>query len=229
MRIVRVRPVVGQGGVVRTGRARIQHGEVPGDLANSRSTTYVATRSRCSHTLRKWSPPVSLIPFYPRGNPLTESMPFLASDGAHWLAYIEGVPSDPPPWPWRQVVLPGRRLRFDSANESRVTSRLPAGSPFLTDGRLQSLLDEAQLVPPPAASPSSRSRDFIFLRQPVIEWVTRVAEGGRARSADWSRQWRRGASQRQVVRRRVLGLVPAASNTLHLAIETVLGRRRARP
>jgi hypothetical protein len=207
MRIVRVRPVVGQGGVVRTGRARIQHGEVPGDLANSRSTTYVATRSRCSHTLRKWSPPVSLTPFYPRGNPLTESMPFLASDGVHWLAYIEGVPSDPPPRLWRQVVLPGRRLRFDSANESRVTSHLPAGSPFLTDGRLQSLLDEAQLVPSPAFSPTWQSRSSTILRHPVIEWVTRAGE---------------------VVRRRVLELIPTASNTLHLVVETILGRRRAR-
>jgi hypothetical protein len=207
MRIVRVRPVVGQGGVVRTGRARIQHGEVPGDLANSRSTPYVATRSRCSHTLRKWSPPVSLTPFYPRGNPLTESMPFLASDGVHWLAYIEGVPSDPPPRLWRQVVLPGRRLRFDSANESRVTSHLPAGSPFLTDGRLQSLLDEAQLVPSPAFSPTWQSRGSTILRHPVIEWVTRAGE---------------------VVRRRVLELIPTASNTLHLVVETILGRRRAR-
>ncbi|MGH2709463.1 MAG: hypothetical protein ACRDJK_14380, partial [Actinomycetota bacterium] len=62
-------------------------------------------------------------PFYPRGNALTESMPLLASDGIRWLAYIEGVPPDPPRWLWRQAVLPGRRLRFDSANESRVTSR----------------------------------------------------------------------------------------------------------
>jgi hypothetical protein len=153
----------------------------------------------CSHTLRKWSPPVSLTPFYPRGNPLTESMPFLASDGVHWLAYIEGVPSDPPPRLWRQVVLPGRRLRFDSANESRVTSHLPAGSPFLTDGRLQSLLDEAQLVPSPAFSPTWQSRGSTILRHPVIEWVTRAGQVGRVVLADWSRQWRRGANQRQVL------------------------------
>lgn len=182
----------------------------------------------CSHTLRKWSPPVSLTPFYPRGNPLTESMPFLASDGVYWLAYIEGVPSDPPPRLWRQVVLPGRRLRFDSANESRVTSHLPAGSPFLTDGRLQSLLDEAQLVPSPAPSPTWQSRGSTILRHPVIEWVTRVGEVGRVVLADWSRQWRRGANQRQIVHRRVLELVPAASHTLHLVVDTVLGRRRAR-
>lgn len=172
---------------------------------------------------------MSLTPFYPRGNPLTESMPFLASDGVHWLAYIEGVPSDPPPRLWRQVVLPGRRLRFDSANESRVTSHLPAGSPFLTDGRLQSLLDEAQLVPSPASSPTWRSRGSTILRHPVIEWVTRAGELGRVMLAGWSQQWRRGANQRQVVRRRrVLELVPAASNALHLVVETVLGRRRAR-
>jgi hypothetical protein len=85
---------------------------------------------------------------YPRGNPLTESMPFTARDGTCWLAYIEGIPLDPA-LRWRhQAVLPGRCLRFDSATESRVSTQLPAGSPFLTDARLQDLLDAAQPVHP---------------------------------------------------------------------------------
>ncbi len=145
---------------------------------------------------------MTLTPSYPRGNALTESMPLLASDGMRWLAYIEGVPADPPRRLWRQVVLPGRRLRFDSANESRATIHFPAGSPFLADARLQSLLDEAQLVLPPAPTPGWRSRDFTVLRDPVIDWVTRAAEAIRALLADWSRPWR-GANQQQVFRRRV--------------------------
>jgi hypothetical protein len=30
-----------------------------------------------------------------------------------------------------------------------MTTQVPAGSPFLSDARLQSLLDDAQPVPPP--------------------------------------------------------------------------------
>jgi hypothetical protein len=67
-----------------------------------------------------------------------------------WLAYIEGVPTDRPPRLQGRTTLPGRRLRFDSATESRMTTQVPAGSPFLSDARLQSLLDDAQPVPPPA-------------------------------------------------------------------------------
>jgi hypothetical protein len=135
-----------------------------------------------------------LTPFYPRGNVLTESMPFPASDGVRWLAYIEGVPSDPPARLWRRVVLPGRRLRFDSANESRVTSHLPAGSPFLSDARLRSLLGEAQLSPPPASPRSWPSGGFTILGRPVTEWVTRAGKAGRAVLAGWSRQELWGAS-----------------------------------
>jgi hypothetical protein len=113
-------------------------------------------------------------------------MPFLASDGVHWLAYIEGTPPNPPPRLWQQIVLQGRRLRFDSVDESRMTSHLPAGSPFLTDGRLQALLDETELVPSPASSPTWWSRGSTILRHPVIEWITRAGEAGRVMVAGWS-------------------------------------------
>ncbi|MGH7527159.1 MAG: hypothetical protein ACREMX_10695, partial [Gemmatimonadales bacterium] len=77
------------------------------------------------------------------------------------------------------------------------------GSPFLSDARLQSLLDEAQLVLPPAApTPSWRSRDSIVLRDAVTDWATRVAEAIRVLLAGWSRPWRGGIEQ-QVLRRRV--------------------------
>ena len=143
-------------------------------------------------------------------------MPLTASDGVLWLAYIEGLPPDPPRRLWSQAVLPGRRLRFDSATESRVTTHLPAGSPFLADARLHILLDEAQPVPSAASSPSRRSGESTIREHLGIEWVTRAGEAGRAVLAGWSRRWRQE-------------LVPTASNTLHLVVEAILGRRRARP
>jgi hypothetical protein len=69
--------------------------------------------------------------------------------------------------------------------------RVPAGSPFLADARLQSLLDEAQPVPPLASATSSSSGDSSILGHPVIEWASRAGELGRAVVADWSRRWRR--------------------------------------
>ena len=104
------------------------------------------TRSRSE--ARRVVSTVSLAPSYPRGNPLTESMEFSDRDGAVWLVYIEGAPR-PPGWYLESgTALPDRHLRFDSASESRFTSHLPAGSPFLAEARLQSLLDEAQPDPP---------------------------------------------------------------------------------
>ena len=95
---------------------------------------------------------------YPRGNALTDTMPFTDRDEVHWLVYIEGVPPDPPSQRWGQTVLPGRRLRFDSAMESRTTIPVPAGSPYLTDHRLQSLLDQAQPVFAGSRSPAAAMR-----------------------------------------------------------------------
>lgn len=95
---------------------------------------------------------------YPRGNALTDTMPFTDRGAVHWLVYVEGVPPDPPSRRWGQTVLPGRRLRFDSAMESRITIPVPAGSPYLTDQRLQSLLDQAQPVFAGSRSPAAAMR-----------------------------------------------------------------------
>lgn len=80
----------------------------------------------------------------PRGVPLTDSMAFAADNKVRWLAYVEGYPRTPPRRLLRQTLLPGRRLRFDSAVESRVIEPLPAGSPFPSDTRLRDLLGRAQ-------------------------------------------------------------------------------------
>jgi len=95
---------------------------------------------------------------YPRGNALTDTMPFTDRDEVHWLVYIEGVPPDPRSRRWGQTVLPGRRLRFDSAMDSRITIPVPAGSPYLTAHRLQSLLDQAQPVFAGSRSPAAAMR-----------------------------------------------------------------------
>jgi hypothetical protein len=131
---------------------------------------------------------------YPRGNPLTESMPFTARDGGHWLVYIEGIP-EPRGRLWPRATIPGRHLRFDSATESRVTTELPAGSPFLADTRLQALLDRTH---PVLLSPASSWQP---LEPPVhthraTEWTVRARKLGSAVLANWSRRWREGAGRR---------------------------------
>jgi hypothetical protein len=123
---------------------------------------------------------------YPRGIPLTESMPFTDRDGARWLVYIEGVP-ELCGHLWPRATIPSRHLRFDSAAQSRVTTELPAGSPFLSDARLQDLLDRAHPVPvspastwPPLEAPVHTHR--------ATEWATRTRKLGSAVLADWSRE-----------------------------------------
>ncbi len=106
-------------------------------------------------------------PFYPRGNALTETMPFTDPDGVRWLVYIEGVPPDPQRRRWGHATLPGRRLRFDSATESRTSIHVPAGSPYLTEERLQGLLDETH--PLPLAGPKSRAAATLARLPPTSE------------------------------------------------------------
>src|SRR5688572_20038692 len=83
-------------------------------------------------------------PLIPRGNPLTHVMELTAADGVSWVAYIDGAPPVHPRRLLPRTVLPGRRLRFDSTSESRVSPELPAGSPFLGEGRLLTLLLESR-------------------------------------------------------------------------------------
>jgi hypothetical protein len=92
----------------------------------------------------------------PRGNPLTPLVELTGPDGVRWVGYIEAVP---PVRRYRllsQTVLPGRQMRFDSADQSRVSPTVPVGSPFLPERRLLALLAESTWLPQcQAPSPSA--------------------------------------------------------------------------
>ena len=135
-----------------------------------------------------------------RGAPLTPLMEFAGPDGIRWVAYIEAFP---PVRRWRflsQTMLPGRRLRFDSANGSLVCFTVPAGSPFLPERRLRTLLAQSSPLPPePAPEPTlpERGRDILHAIARGYHRVWQLLsnllrEGGhRARSA-----WRLHAARR---------------------------------
>jgi hypothetical protein len=166
---------------------------------------------------------------YPRGNPLTESMPFTAYDGEYWLAYVEGMPADPPPR-WRhRAIIPGRRLRFDSAFDSRVSPVLPAGSPFLPEAVLRELLDAAEPVPPPP-HPARRRDDVRSRSGAVTRWAKRTSELVRTTAVDWVERWRQGAAQRQALRDRAQQRLLDAYHALAALLSEGLraGGRRAR-
>lgn len=137
-------------------------------------------------------------PPYPSGVPLTDSMELTGRDGVRWLVYIEGVPL-PRTRPWtRQTGFPGRRLRFDSAAESRVVKPVPAGSPFLTDARLQGLLDRSERLDAIIAPAPATARPRRWLVDPA-GWTGRHAA---AVLADVVRHWQQlaaGAADRLLV------------------------------
>ncbi|HET9233498.1 MAG TPA: hypothetical protein VFP10_05110, partial [Candidatus Eisenbacteria bacterium] len=86
------------------------------------------------------------------------------------MAYIEGGGPAPGAQPTSITVLPERHLRFDSASESRFTSLVPAGSPFLGEARLQSLLDNAHLDLPLEPISDSSVRAPSDFANGVIGW-----------------------------------------------------------
>jgi hypothetical protein len=156
-------------------------------------------------------------------------MPFTALDGENWLAYVEGMPADPPPR-WRhRAVIPGRRLRFDSAFDSRVSSVLPAGSPFLPEALLRELLEAAEPLPPPVHP--TRRRDNTHSRsKSVTRWATQARNQVRSTAADWAERWREGAGQRQALRDRGRQLMSDAYHAVAALLSEGLraGGRRAR-
>ena len=106
------------------------------------------------------------------GTPLTPVVELTGPDGVRWVAYVEGVPPVRHRHVLSETLLPGRRMRFDSANDSRVNPTVPAGSPFLAGGRLQAILAGATSLP--RSQPPSPSRDSLRRRR----WG--VPRGGRA-------------------------------------------------
>lgn len=163
----------------------------------------------------------------PRGVPLTESMPFVARDGVCWLAYLEGFIPERPWVMWYRTLLPGRRLRFDSAGESRMVTQIPAGAPFLSEDRLRSLLDSARPVPP--APPTRPSRYSPWRRNPVSVWTARASDVGGAVLAESARRWRQGAPRRRAIRYQVAHSVGGTVEAVLAKLEnTVPGRSRAR-
>jgi hypothetical protein len=197
--------------------------------AHSAAPEVSPRRHRSRSAARRVVSTVSLAPSYPRGNPLTESMELTDRDGTVWLVYIEGAPR-PPGWYLESgTALPDRHLRFDSASESRFTSHLPAGSPFLAEARLQSLLDEAQLDPPLAMTTGSPAPALSSPGDPAIECSTGSVEAGREAIADWSRPWQQTASRMEALRRHLHELLSGATNTMHGKVEGLLGHRPARP
>jgi len=120
----------------------------------------------------------------PRGNPLTEVMELTSRDGLRWVAYIDGLPPERPRRFLKRTVLPGRRLRFDSATESRVSPELPAGSPFLTERRLLGLLGASRLLPEFEPPPPSRAHRWRQRWQASIARARGLRAHGRRAVAD---------------------------------------------
>jgi len=158
---------------------------------------------------------------YPRGNALTDTMPFTDRDEVRWLVYIEGIPPDPLARRWGQTVLPGRRVRFDSATESRTSIQVPAGSPYLTERRLQSLLDQAQ---PVLAGPKPQA---VAMRVPLPlpgESGARPERPGAAASEALRRLWRWASDPAPPLLGRLEQFVSAVLATMQ-ALEGVMRSR----
>ena len=137
-------------------------------------------RRRTSRSRKVELPPAPPAPpAVARGNPLTHSVHFVDAQGTPWLVYLEPGPVSPSLWP-NAAVIPGRRLRFDSHEQSLIVSSVPAGAPFLSQERLQALFEGAVPVeePRPAVAavrsvePGSVSAsDFAF---PFDTWTDKL-------------------------------------------------------
>jgi hypothetical protein len=143
---------------------------------------------------------------FPRGNALTESMAFADREGVAWLAYIEGIA--PPDHHAVNGRLPGRRLRFDSEDESRATTEVPAGAPFLSDERLQALLDRTQPVTAPTTATWQLPEPPVKLQR-AIEWTARAGKATAALLLELVRHWREGADRRRELREQAADLMSA--------------------
>ena len=133
---------------------------------------------------------------FPRGDPLTEVMELTTPDGVRWVAYIDHIPA-PHRGLMAPIALPGRRLRFDSATESRATREVPAGSPFLAERRLLDLLAASPVLPLAEAVP------LVFdlaPAQPPAAWRRRYETAVARGRALWSRGSRVAADVAATIR-----------------------------
>ncbi|HET7600547.1 MAG TPA: hypothetical protein VFK09_09655 [Gemmatimonadales bacterium] len=152
-------------------------------------------------------------------------MPFTARDGITWIAYVEAVPMDPPRRWQRRTVLPPRRLRFDSATRSRANPLVPAGSPFLQEGRLRQLLETAEpVIAPP---PGGRRWDDPPARRPAVALAAGALGAARTAAAWGARVGRVAAREAAVEGAR---LATAAFERVQGVLDAVVSRAgRARP
>jgi hypothetical protein len=197
-------------------------GLVPGHLAECPFRPYLSLPNSKRAILTP-DPSVSSSPLYPKGNPLTHSMEFTDRDGKLWLAYIEGLPPVEPHWFWNVTALPGRRLRFDASEDSRVSDEVPAGAPFLSDARLQALLDGAGPVPAPPPTQAAASHQLAR----VNRWAAQAGDLARATQTTWSGRWTSGAVKRRQLRYRLRRTILAVEARLIHLEEIVSGRGRA--
>jgi hypothetical protein len=144
----------------------------------------------------------------PQGLPLTDTMPLTTADGVRWIAYVEGFPRESPRGFRDRAMLPGRRLRFDSASGSWISLVVPAGAPFLSPGRLTELLRRAQPYPPPYTPPRVPKR--VMFRRWMVERMMRGVRWGRAVAGEAHRRWQEDRAR--------------AATRLHLAMASI--RRR---
>ena len=139
----------------------------------------------------------------PKGNPLTDTMPFTDPQGVEWVAYIEGLPPADRCSLLARTQLPRRRLRFDSAADSRLCPTLPAGSPFLAERRLALLLAQSpRLADVEASKPLSIPR-----RQ----------------------AWRNAVRRAELLARRAQAALTVGVHEAHLAVARVTSGGRIRP
>jgi hypothetical protein len=156
-------------------------------------------------------------------------MEFTAGDGTCWLVYIEAIPLPPPPR-WRApTLLPARRLRFDAVSQSRVTTPVPAGSPFLTETRLQTLLDGAIPVGLWELGAVSREDRQRWLVRTGAHAGLAVAAVAGAALAESSRRLKQAAERHRSFRSRTEALVAEAGSRVSMWVTELLkGRPRAR-
>ena len=172
---------------------------------------------------------MSVKPPNPPCVPLTDVMELTGRDGEPWVVYVEAIPSRRPQrWRSAPELLPDRRLRFDSASESRVLVPVPAGSPFLADRRLQELLDRAAPLDAttPTAQPPVRRATL-----PSAAKAVGIGAGVVATAAltEGARRWRRVQERQRTLRYRVEGGIVSATERVGAWLAQLLrATRRAR-